>query len=445
MTASTSASEKPTSLLVASSATSKASTMQKPAGVFTGAAIFAAILAFLYQQYLEWTCEDPTSWRAPLALTGFYLFYAIAALLGMRWTRQRLAKEAIFKSATGTTTSTTAVGPREDNDNALAVKKCAPEKEVVKTSSCRVADEEMNKIKTTPASTPPTTSLLDDAASRLAVAEGAIWVAIPKPFVEGLMASYNVFQISFNSGWCLLVLLTLHQSSQPLLGSVFDYEGFCNGGSGSSSSSGGSGKNYTSGLGLDIFFRSISSPGTTSDNINNTLGFLLWVHYANKPIEFLDTFFMVQRGKAPQQLTFLHVYHHALMVFAWYMVVRYYPGGDSWFGAWVNSFIHVLMYTYYFVASFGVKIPSFVKKTMTRLQMLQFCICFGHAVLVSSLGIGSTPDWLCGLQIYVMVNMLLLFGNFYFTAYRQRSTKSSGGNSSAAATSAPEGKTKKQE
>ena len=62
---------------------------------------------------------------------------------------------------------------------------------------------------------------------------------------------------------------------------------------------------------------------------------------------------MIVRGKAAQQVTFLHVSHHAMMGFAWLAVLKYYPQGDAWFGAFANSLVHVFMYGYYCSAAQG--------------------------------------------------------------------------------------------
>ena len=45
----------------------------------------------------------------------------------------------------------------------------------------------------------------------------------------------------------------------------------------------------------------------------------IWLHYNNKYLELLDTVFMVLRKKNAQ-LSFLHVYHHCLLIWAWWMV-----------------------------------------------------------------------------------------------------------------------------
>jgi len=43
----------------------------------------------------------------------------------------------------------------------------------------------------------------------------------------------------------------------------------------------------------------------------------LWIHYVDKYLEFFDTFFMVLRGRM-DQVSFLHVYHHVSIAWAWF-------------------------------------------------------------------------------------------------------------------------------
>jgi hypothetical protein len=54
----------------------------------------------------------------------------------------------------------------------------------------------------------------------------------------------------------------------------------------------------------------------------------IWAHYNNKFVELLDTLFMVLRCKNAQ-LSFLHVYHHVLMIWAWWVVCKFHPGGEG--------------------------------------------------------------------------------------------------------------------
>jgi|EP00670_Eutreptiella_braarudii_P005711 elongation of very long chain fatty acids protein 4 len=148
------------------------------------------------------------------------------------------------------------------------------------------------------------------------------------------------------------------------------------------------------------------------------LGFMVYAHYHNKYLEFCDTAFMILRKKSGQ-LSFLHVYHHSLLTWSWWLVVWRAPGGDAWYGACYNSFIHVLMYSYYLFATFGVRCPW--KKFLTQFQMVQFICCFTHSVYVGFFTPEETyPKWLVFVQAFVMVNMLVLFGNFYRQSYRKK-------------------------
>ncbi|KAG9347826.1 hypothetical protein JZ751_003842 [Albula glossodonta] len=83
---------------------------------------------------------------------------------------------------------------------------------------------------------------------------------------------------------------------------------------------------------------------------------VLWWYYFSKLIEFLDTIFFVLRKKN-NQISFLHVYHHASMFNIWWCVLNWIPCGQSFFGPTLNSFIHVLMYSYYGLST----IPSMHK------------------------------------------------------------------------------------
>jgi len=141
------------------------------------------------------------------------------------------------------------------------------------------------------------------------------------------------------------------------------------------------------------------------------LGFLIWVHYNNKYVELLDTVFMALRKKN-KQISFLHMYHHVLLIWSWFVVCRIMPGGDAYFGALVNSFIHVLMYSYYGLALLKVKTPW--KRQLTNLQMIQFCACFAQSAYLISKG---QSVLLASIQMFVMTNMLVLFGNFYHKQY----------------------------
>lgn len=104
-----------------------------------------------------------------------------------------------------------------------------------------------------------------------------------------------------------------------------------------------------------------------------------WIFYFSKFIEFLDTIFFVLRKKY-NQISTLHVIHHMTMPFNVWFTIRFAPGGHSSFCSFVNSFVHVVMYTYYGLAAIGPHLQPYLwwKKYITRLQLTQFVLVLLH-------------------------------------------------------------------
>lgn len=148
------------------------------------------------------------------------------------------------------------------------------------------------------------------------------------------------------------------------------------------------------------------------------MAFLIWAHYCNKYSELMDTVFMVLRKKTAQ-VSFLHVYHHTLLIWSWWYVMRMGAGGDAYFGSGFNSFIHVVMYGYYAMAALKIECPW--KKNITQMQMAQFAIVGLQSLYVLYVG---TMHWTVpALQLFVMTNMLVLFYRFFRKAYAKDNIK----------------------
>lgn len=146
-----------------------------------------------------------------------------------------------------------------------------------------------------------------------------------------------------------------------------------------------------------------------------------WVFFLTKIIELLDTLFFVLRRKF-DQVSFLHVFHHAIMPVSWWFGVKYVPGGISTFHALLNSFIHMLMYTYYGLAAAGPRYRRYIwwKKYMTTAQIIQFILVILHSVYTLTLHDCNYPKqfnyWILS---YALI-FLVLFANFYSQAYKIR-------------------------
>ncbi|KAK9738442.1 GNS1/SUR4 family [Popillia japonica] len=105
-----------------------------------------------------------------------------------------------------------------------------------------------------------------------------------------------------------------------------------------------------------------------------------WWYFFSKFTEFLDTFFFVLRKKN-DHITTLHVIHHGVMPMSVWFGVKFTPGGHSTFFGFLNTFVHIVMYTYYMLSAFGPEMQKYLwwKKYLTTLQMVQFVGIMVHA------------------------------------------------------------------
>ncbi|TKC34075.1 hypothetical protein EI555_012457 [Monodon monoceros] len=139
---------------------------------------------------------------------------------------------------------------------------------------------------------------------------------------------------------------------------------------------------------------------------------VLWWYYFSKLIEFLDTIFFVLRKKT-SQITFLHVYHHASMFNIWWCVLNWIPCGQSFFGPTLNSFIHILMYTYYGLSVFpSMRKYLWWKKYLTQAQLVQFVLTVTHTMSAVVRPCGF-PFGCLIFQSSYMLTLVILFLNFY--------------------------------
>jgi len=202
---------------------------------------------------------------------------------------------------------------------------------------------------------------------------------------------------------------------------------------------------------LEAIKRGYSLFGNSLDRTptGNRMAELIWLFYVSKIAEFGDTVIMALK-KNNHQISFLHVYHHTSIFFIWWIICYFAPGGESYFSAALNSFIHVLMYGYYLWSSLAGKPkdekrprptePAYYKRYITNMQMLQFTVMFIQAV--SDLFIAPPKDYpkfAAWILFYYMMTMLGLFANFYIGAYL-RGGKKRQAAAEAAATGKKDGK-----
>merc|ERR1712150_306769 len=143
-----------------------------------------------------------------------------------------------------------------------------------------------------------------------------------------------------------------------------------------------------------------------------------WWYFISKIIELLDTVFIILRKKN-NQISFLHVYHHSSMLFNWWLGVRYVAGGQSLFHALNNTFVHIIMYSYYALAAMGPHMQKYLwwKKYITKLQLIQFVALVIHTGWNLFIVDCDFPTGFNILCFTYAISLLVLFSNFYLQAY----------------------------
>ncbi|XP_050425914.1 elongation of very long chain fatty acids protein 4-like [Adelges cooleyi] len=167
-------------------------------------------------------------------------------------------------------------------------------------------------------------------------------------------------------------------------------------------------------------FKHFCHPIPRIDNrvLTNELDKAAWYFFISKIMDLLDTVFFVLRKKQAH-VSFLHVYHHTNMVITCWAYLRFIKGEQFMIGGVINSFVHTVMYSYYFIAALGPQTKKLLwwKKYVTRMQIVQFLIDIGMFM------------WLCVRDcnypkvflIYISVDIILflfLFLRFYKRAYK---------------------------
>jgi len=146
-----------------------------------------------------------------------------------------------------------------------------------------------------------------------------------------------------------------------------------------------------------------------------------------KVVELIETVFFVLRKKQ-NQISKLHVYHHVSTVSLSWIMVKYNGGGMILFSIILNSFVHVIMYSYYFAALFGPTVQNklqTIKKNITVIQMIQFCFILSQCLLGLAQNC-DVPRILVAIYIPNVAFIFYMFYDFFRTAYAKKADKLKG-------------------
>lgn len=147
---------------------------------------------------------------------------------------------------------------------------------------------------------------------------------------------------------------------------------------------------------------------------SDNLEYYMYVHYLSKYFDYFDTIFIILK-KNDRQLSFLHIFHHSSVPIIWGLLLHVgHANGSASVYCILNSIVHLLMYSHYFITSLGYHNPY--KTMVTRAQLIQFITFITYStgslfweiiypMEVSYIGIGYS------------IFMVFLFSNFYIKNY----------------------------
>jgi len=144
---------------------------------------------------------------------------------------------------------------------------------------------------------------------------------------------------------------------------------------------------------------------------NQGLGFVYWMFYVSKVVEFIDTIILIVKQKPVSLLQFYH--HCGALMTMWSLSIARTP--QTFIFAAFNSCIHTIMYAYFAATAMKIKFPV-TKSTITSLQIAQFFLgsTLSLPIALASFGINilGRTDWLtvCGTEAS---GAAIIFGNAY--------------------------------
>lgn len=103
-----------------------------------------------------------------------------------------------------------------------------------------------------------------------------------------------------------------------------------------------------------------------------------------------------------------------------------WPGGDAYFGALLNSLIHVMMYSYYTLSLLKISCPW--KRYLTQGQLIQFSTVLVYSAFTCYIHYkqkdGEFIHYACvGVQTFEMTSLFFLFMHFYSKTYKKKTNR----------------------
>lgn len=179
------------------------------------------------------------------------------------------------------------------------------------------------------------------------------------------------------------------------------------------------------GYSFSTFSKCIPSPSpvTPDDKVNLDLvkfhidGYLFMLL---RLFELIETIFFVLRKKF-NQVSLLHMYHHISTITLVWLFLKYRGGKMEMFIPVINSFVHIIMYTYYFLSSFKrfSSKTAFIKPAITIIQIVQLVMILVQCIAIT---LCETSNLNYALVVNFVIN-IVLFSHFFVKTYLWKSKK----------------------
>ncbi|XP_045520654.1 elongation of very long chain fatty acids protein AAEL008004-like [Pieris brassicae] len=146
----------------------------------------------------------------------------------------------------------------------------------------------------------------------------------------------------------------------------------------------------------------------------------VYLYFITKITELSDTIFFILRKKY-NQASFLHIYHHSITVITTWIALKYEPNTNTaMFVGTLNSFVHIIMYTYYALSAYP-QLTKYLwwKKYITKLQLVQFAVMLVHLLIEYNVTKCKPSYIIMSIIPFNLVFFLYLFSDFYSKTYKE--------------------------
>jgi elongation of very long chain fatty acids protein 7 len=116
-------------------------------------------------------------------------------------------------------------------------------------------------------------------------------------------------------------------------------------------------------------------------NLLLQMSIVSWCYFISKFTDFFETFIFIL-GKRFDLVNTYHVAHHSIMPVSVWWGVKFLPGGHATFFGFLNTFVHIVIYSYLVVIAAFPKVKPYFgwwKTFLPIFQVVQFAMIFIHS------------------------------------------------------------------